>query len=141
MAVSWKGKGNLKKKALERLERDMDEAAQEAAQVFDNVVQASGREGKTGDMLAAPVTGRAYQTDKRVMATWGWSLADEQSHRARMTSVNRRGGEGRESDAALSYFGLQNLGFRHRSGVWVEGMMANVESRERFRQVLRSKGY
>lgn len=140
MATSWKGKGNLKKKALERLERDMDEAAQEAAQVFDNVVQASGRED-SGRMLEAPVTGRAYQTDKRVMATWGWSLKDRQANRDRMTSVGRRGGIDRESDAALSYFDLQNLGFRHRNGAWVEGMMANVESRERFRQVMRSKGY
>lgn len=141
MAVTWKGKGNLKKKALERLERDMDEAAQEAAQVFDNVVQASGREGKTRNMLNAPVTGRAYQTDKRIMASWGWSLGDRQANRDRMTSVGRRGGNDRESDAALSYFDLQNLGFRHRNGAWVEGMMANVESRERFRQVMRSKGY
>lgn len=139
MTVTWKRQGNLTKAALAKLHRDMEEAADDAAETFDSVVQNAGRVGRTGDMTSAPVTARVYETDKTIRAVWGWSLADQQSHRDRMTRPGRKGAMG--ARASLSYFELQDHGFNHASGKWVQGMMAYKESRDRFMDYMRSKGY
>lgn len=131
MAVTWKGKGNLKKKALERLERDMEYAAGEAASAFEDVVQGADRV-ETGSMNAMPVVFEAHETPKTIRASWGWTLADRKAHSERMTQT--RGNY-------ISYPDLQDRGFRHFSAGWIEGMMASVISRDVFREAMRRRGW
>lgn len=132
MPVTWKNKGALKRNALRKLERDMEDAAAQAADVFDKVVQSADRI-ETGEMNSLPVQFEVHETPKTIRASWGWSLADRRRLNDRMTQT--RGN-------IVGYPDLQDHGFWHWiSGNWIKGMMASKESRDRFMDVMRSKGY
>lgn len=139
MTTKWKNRGAVQKGFKLKFRRDMKAAGIYAAREMERVVQASGRKGKSGDMLAAPIESNLKITASQYRVSWGWPLNVQQAHRDRMTRPGQSSAGGFKP--SLSYFELQDHGFLHRNGNPVEGMHAAEAGEKVFKETMRDRGW
>lgn len=137
MPFQYKNRGAIKRGFRNKLRADMTYAAEKGAEAMRRVIERT-REDRTGWMLGNVTSEGPPQRfsgqGTRYTAFWGWKTEIKnllQSH-ARMTERNYK---------YKSYFDLQEFGFQHTNGKFIEGMNSYKEGRRAFYAAMKERGW